>query len=261
MARTCKWGVLRVVGGDLWDHTGDALITPANNRLSGREGLDSLIHKKAGQELTQITRNICLEKRKINAPPCAVTHNVVTEPYALRDNFKHIIHVVGPDCRRPSQDESRRQLLPDTYHNLFERVKAMDDVRRALRQKKHLVSRWAQRDDIAEWDSRLTAIEEEAENLRWTSAASLLDKLTTDLDSVSKESEEASELIEYLNQQWAILRNQCDASNISVGDDDRKEVEKAIAIAKDSLKVGNTEACLESLGRADKFMERLQRRV
>ena len=138
---------------------------------------------------------------------------------------------------------------------------AMDDVRRALRQKKHLVSRWAQRDDIAEWDSRLTAIEEEAENLRWTSAASLLDKLTTDLDSVSKESEEASELIEYLTQQWAILRNQCDASNISVGDDDRKEVEKAIAIAKDSLKVGNTEVCLELLGRADKFMERLQRRV
>ena len=58
MARTCKWGVLRVVGGDLWDHTADALITPANNRLSGREGLDSLVHKKAGQELTQVTRNI-----------------------------------------------------------------------------------------------------------------------------------------------------------------------------------------------------------
>jgi len=129
MARTCKWGVLRVVGGDLWDHTADALITPANNRLSGREGLDSLVHKKAGQELTQVTRNICLEKRKINAPPCAVTHNVVTEPYALESNFKHIIHVVGPDCRRPSQDESRRQLLPDTYHNLFIRIKEMDDVR------------------------------------------------------------------------------------------------------------------------------------
>ena len=138
---------------------------------------------------------------------------------------------------------------------------AMDDVRRALRQKKHLVSRWAQREDVAEWDSRLTAIEEEAEKLRWTKAASLLNELTTDLDSASKESEEASELIEYITQQWTILRNQCDASNISVGDDDRKEVEKAIAIAKDSLNVGNTEVCLESLGLADKFMERLQRRV
>ena len=33
MARTCKWGVLRVMGGDVWNHSGDVLITPANNRL------------------------------------------------------------------------------------------------------------------------------------------------------------------------------------------------------------------------------------
>ena len=132
MSSTCKWGVLRVVGGDLWNHTGDALITPANNRLSGREGLDAQVHAKAGKELTQVTRNICLEKRKINAPPCAVTNNVVTEPYDLANNFKHILHVVGPDCRRPSQDESRRQLLPETYHNLFERIKEMKDVKRIV---------------------------------------------------------------------------------------------------------------------------------
>tara|TARA_Y100000768_G_scaffold355703_1_gene309553 strand:+ start:658 stop:1281 length:624 start_codon:yes stop_codon:yes gene_type:complete len=128
MARTCKWGILRVVGGDVWNHSGDALITPANNRLSGREGLDALIHAKAGAELTQVTRNICLEMRKINAPPCAVTHNVITEPYDLAQNYKHIIHVVGPDCRRPNQDEARRELLPQTYENLFETLKDMKDV-------------------------------------------------------------------------------------------------------------------------------------
>ncbi|RJU91055.1 MAG: hypothetical protein DWC01_04335, partial [Candidatus Poseidoniales archaeon] len=83
MARTCKWGVLRVMGGDVWNHSGDVLITPANNRLSGREGLDGMIHQKAGKELTQVTRNICLDMRKINAPPCAVTKNVITEPFAL----------------------------------------------------------------------------------------------------------------------------------------------------------------------------------
>ena len=126
MARTCKWGVLRVVGGDVWNHSGDVLITPANNRLSGREGLDALIHKKAGQELTDVTRNICLDMRKINAPPCAVTKNVVTEPYQLATNFKHIIHVVGPDCRRPNQDEARRTLLPETYANLFATLAEMD---------------------------------------------------------------------------------------------------------------------------------------
>ena len=126
MARTCKWGVLRVVGGEVWNHSGDVLITPANNRLSGREGLDALIHKKAGLELTDVTRNICLEMRKINAPPCAVTKNVVTEPYALAANFKHIIHAVGPDCRRPNQDEARRTLLPETYANLFATLAEMD---------------------------------------------------------------------------------------------------------------------------------------
>ena len=132
MSRTCKWGTLRVVGGDVWNHEGDVLITPANNRLSGREGIDHMIHQKAGEELTQATRNICLEMRKINAPPCAVTNNVVTEPFALKDKFKHIFHVVGPDCRRPNQDESRRELLPQTYHNLFDRIKEMDDVRKIV---------------------------------------------------------------------------------------------------------------------------------
>ena len=128
MARTCKWGILRVVGGDVWNHSGDVLITPANNRLSGREGLDALIHAKAGAELTQVTRNICLEMRKINAPPCAVTQNVITEPYDLAATYKHIIHVVGPDCRRPNQDEARRELLPETYTNLFATLKDMKDV-------------------------------------------------------------------------------------------------------------------------------------
>ena len=128
MSRTCKWGTLRVVGGDVWNHEGDVLITPANNRLSGREGIDYMVHQKAGEELTQATRNICLEMRKINAPPCAVTQNVVTEPYALADRFKHIIHVVGPDCRRPNQDETRRDLLPVTYENLFKTLDELDGV-------------------------------------------------------------------------------------------------------------------------------------
>ena len=132
MSRTCKWGILKVVGGDLWDHEGDVLVTPANNRLSGREGLDSLVHAKAGEELTQVTRNICLEMRKINAPPCAVTNNVVTKPFSLGSNFKHIIHAVGPDCRRPNQDESRRELLPETYHNLFDTIKEIGNVKKIV---------------------------------------------------------------------------------------------------------------------------------
>ena len=128
MARTCRWGVVRVIGGDLHLQEADAVVTPANNRLSGREGLDAQIHKAAGDELREFCRNVSIEQRKLNLPPCPVTTNVVSEPYGLENRFKHIIHVVSPDCRRPNQDESRRDLLPSAYHNLFETLKEMKDV-------------------------------------------------------------------------------------------------------------------------------------
>ena len=128
MARTCRWGVVRVIGGDLHLQEADAVVTPANNRLSGREGLDAQIHKAAGDELREFCRNVSIEQRKLNLPPCPVTTNVVSEPYGLENRFKHIIHVVSPDCRRPNQDESRRDLLPSAYHNLFDTLKEMKDV-------------------------------------------------------------------------------------------------------------------------------------
>ena len=128
MERTCRWGKLRVVGGELHLQEADAVITPANNRLSGREGLDAQIHKAAGDELREFCRQVSVDQRKLNLPPCPVTSNVVSEPYNLKDKFKHIIHVVSPDCRRPSQDESRRDLLPQAYENLFVTLKELKDV-------------------------------------------------------------------------------------------------------------------------------------
>lgn len=128
MARTCRWGVVRVIGGELHLQEADAVITPANNRLSGREGLDAQIHKAAGDELREFCRDVSIEQRKLNLPPCPVTTNVVSEPYGLENRFKHIIHVVSPDCRRPNQDEARRDLLPTAYHNLFDTLRGMKDV-------------------------------------------------------------------------------------------------------------------------------------
>jgi len=138
---------------------------------------------------------------------------------------------------------------------------AMDDVRRALRQKVHLVSRWSDREDSADWDSRLLEIEENVDSLEWTHAAALLERLTKDLDVEGKASEEANELLEYVVEEWKILRNQCDASSIKVDDDDRRSVEEAIALATDAHKAGRVDEALESLGLADGFMERLRRRV
>ena len=129
MARTCKWGVVRVIGGELHLQEADVVITPANNRLSGREGIDAQIHKAAGDELRDFCRGVSVEQRKLNLPPCPVTTNVVSSPFNLKERFKHIIHVVSPDCRRPNQDESRRDLLPQTYHHLFDTLKGMKGVK------------------------------------------------------------------------------------------------------------------------------------
>ena len=138
---------------------------------------------------------------------------------------------------------------------------AMDDVRRALRQKVHLVTKWSDRDDAAQWDGRLLEIESSADVLQWTHAAALLERLTKDLDAEDKASEEASELLEYVASEWKILRNQCDASGIRIDDDDRKSAEEAIALANEAHKAGRVDEALESLGLADGFMERLRRRV
>ena len=129
MARTCRWGVVRVIGGELHLQEADVVITPANNRLSGREGLDAQIHKAAGDELRDFCTEVRVEQRKLNLPPCPVTTNVVSSAFNLKERFNHIIHVVSPDCRRPNQDESRRELLPQTYHHLFDTLKGMKDVK------------------------------------------------------------------------------------------------------------------------------------
>ena len=138
---------------------------------------------------------------------------------------------------------------------------AMDDVRRALRQKVHLVSRWSDREDAKDWDDRLAEIESCADDLEWTHAATLLERLTKDLDAEGKASDEANELLEYVLDEWNVLRNQCDASGIKLDDDDRKSAEEAIALASEAHKAGRIDEALESLGLADSFMERLRRRV
>ena len=138
---------------------------------------------------------------------------------------------------------------------------AMDDVRRALRQKVHLVSRWSEREDAKDWDDRLAEIESCADDLEWTHAATLLERLTKDLDAEGKASDEANELLEYVLDEWNVLRNQCDASGIKLDDDDRKSAEEAIALASEAHQAGRIDEALESLGLADGFMERLRRRV
>ena len=48
IVRECLHGQVRVMYGDLTKEDGDVLVTPANNRLAGREGVDEMVHQAAG---------------------------------------------------------------------------------------------------------------------------------------------------------------------------------------------------------------------
>ncbi len=111
--------------GDLTGVECDVMVTGANNRLAGREGVDSRIHDVAGEELRAACVVIAKGRRLDNLQPCPVGEAVLTAPFGLP--AKHLVHVVSPDCRRPNQDQQRRELLRDAYIALFEIIDGIDE--------------------------------------------------------------------------------------------------------------------------------------
>ena len=138
---------------------------------------------------------------------------------------------------------------------------AMEIVRRALRQRKKLIQRFETLEDAEDWNNRLQQVQQSADERQWSHAATLLERLTTDLDALGNEQDEAKALLDFVRQEWAVLRNQCDASSIPYSDEDMKQTEAALSIAEERLNAGQIEAALDQLGQADASMERLRRRV
>lgn len=138
---------------------------------------------------------------------------------------------------------------------------AMDDVRKALRQRKKLKKQFESRDDSKNWQLKLDEIDAAADEKQWTHAATLLDRMTKELDKEGRASDDALELYDFVMDEWRILRNQCEAAFIKVTDDDRRDCEQAIALAEEALGVGKITECLELLAEADSAMEKLRRRI
>ena len=85
--------------------------------------------------------------------------------------------------------------------------------------------------------------------------------MTSALDKEGHANEEAKELYDFVIEQWKVLRNQCEAANIKVVDEDRRACEEAIAEAESALQGGRVKSTLDALGQADAAMERLRRRI
>ena len=124
IVRECTHGQVRVLYGDIVGVEGDIMVIPANSRLAGREGLDERMQQAAGEGLREACANIAKERRKLNLQPCGVGEAVTTDSFDLP--VSKLVHVVGPDCRRPTQDNFRRELLRNSYDALFETVEDLE---------------------------------------------------------------------------------------------------------------------------------------
>ena len=76
--------------------------------------------------------------------------------------------------------------------------------------------------------TRFKQVQDAADEREWSHAATLLERLTIDLDALGSEQDEAQALLDFVRQEWSVLRNQCNASSIPVTDEDMRDTEAAI---------------------------------
>ncbi len=154
-----------------------------------------------------------------------------------------------------------RGLSDGIVREIVREKEAMGDVQRAMRQRKKLVSRYSNRADAEEWDQRLEEIKSAADQKQWSHAATLLERMTKELDSQVAALDEANELLKFVQDEWRVLRNQLDASGVKVDDEQRRLAEATVSESNDAHSEGRVDDCLTKLGEADALMEKLRRRL
>jgi hypothetical protein len=138
---------------------------------------------------------------------------------------------------------------------------AMQEVQRALRQRKQLQMRFPKGVAGEIWAARLAEVSEAAENEKWSIANEKLHSLSTDLQAYEIEIKEAKELHSFVVDEWKEMRRRLDSSNIKADDEMRTSAESAVATATKSLNTGDVQSTLKALGKADELLENLRRRV
>ena len=138
---------------------------------------------------------------------------------------------------------------------------SMDFIRKALQKRSKLKSKWKNLADGKEWDKRLKEVEIAADELEWSHAATLLQRLTESLESDLGAHSEANELLEFAKKEWSKLREKCDKVGIDLLDEERRNAEQFLAEASQAAQIGELHICLDKLGEADVMMEKLRRRV
>ena len=134
---------------------------------------------------------------------------------------------------------------------------SMQNVQRALRQKKKLVTRFPNGQSGDNWRNQLKNIEDEANSEEWVEASRLLDILTKELQIFEKSKSEALELYSFVETEWIELRKKLDSSNIKVNDPMRINTENKLSECKRLYDEGDIDSTLSLLGETDEVIENI----
>ena len=151
-------------------------------------------------------------------------------------------------------------LADSVLRDVRETSDAMQEVQRALRQRKQIEDRFPA-DSVAEWDAKLDDVASKAAGGEWVAAAEALREMTASLRSHEVKLSEVSELMRFVDTEWKTLRKRLDSSGIGPGDAGRMAAEKAVAEAASALEQGDIQLCHKALGAAGEALETLNRRT
>ena len=154
-----------------------------------------------------------------------------------------------------------RGLAESILRQIDSERESMDFLRKALRKRSKIRLKWENFGNSSEWDKRLEEIEDAANELEWSHAVVLFERLNESLESEINAFAEANELLEFAKNEWAILKNKCDSIGIDLLDEQRRTAEQFISEAIKAIENGELEACLDKLGESENMMEKLRRRV
>ena len=154
-----------------------------------------------------------------------------------------------------------RGLAESILRQIDSERESMDFLRKALRKRSKIRLKWENFANSSEWDKRLEEIEDAANELEWSHAVVLFERLNESLESEINAFAEANELLEFAKNEWAILKNKCESIGIDLLDEQRRTAEQFISEAIKAIENGELEVCLDKLGESENMMEKLRRRV